>query len=457
MKKSIFITLLACSALVWNGCQDALDIPPDDVLLKEDALNTAEDLQMLLNSCYDVLANTYNGNAQNMGEVLGENLARPNSNDDLTEIYIRRSNFFNGTINNYYKNPYIAIYRCNTLLEGVDQVSISGAERSRILGEARFIRAFCYFDLLQKFAQPHGFTADNSHDGVVLRTTPSADPLPRSSVAEVYSLILSDLEFAITVLPDDNGAYASRYAAEGLLAMVNMNINNLPEAVAHANVVLNSGQFPLDPNNARYTTGVSPESVFYIVSSDADRRAGELNGKYNTGGATQPNLTLNRELFLTLNSDTTDSRRQFITILNEGQENELYGWNRYNEPWFNIPLVHTTDLKLLRAEALAELNQDLGIAIQDVNDIIERAYGAGTSNVLPGNAIASTILDKVRYERRLETIGEGTWLYYQKRRGANGENILIRDAVWNCPGLVLQFPVAERTNIFTMNPEGGCN
>jgi hypothetical protein len=45
-----------------------------------------------------------------------------------------------------------------------------------------------------------------------------------------------------------------------------------------------------------------------------------------------------------------------------------------------------------------------------------------------------------------------------KRRGAKGENIIIRGAPWNCPGMALQFPNGEFTSaLFTGNPEGGCN
>ena len=53
-------------------------------------------------------------------------------------------------------------------------------------------------------------------------------------------------------------------------------------------------------------------------------------------------------------------------------------------------------------------------------------------------------------------IGEGDRVQSLKRRGAADENILIREAPWNCPGMILQFPISEQTDIFPLNQTGGC-
>ena len=60
------------------------------------------------------------------------------------------------------------------------------------------------------------------------------------------------------------------------------------------------------------------------------------------------------------------------------------------------------------------------------------------------------IRNKINIENRISEI---------KRIGAKGENIDKRGAVWNCPGLVLQFPQGEMASntSFQRNPEGGCN
>ena len=130
---------------------------------------------------------------------------------------------------------------------------------------------------------------------------------------------------------------------------------------------------------------------------------------------------------------------------------------KFDKDYFNVPVFHLTDLKLLRAEALAESGGDLSLAVQDVNDIKERAYGHSANN-LQATATASEIIAAAQYERRIEMFGEGDRIQQLKRRGAiENENIFIRTNPWNCNGMVIQFPISEKSAIFEMNPSGGCN
>ena len=111
MKKSIYIFVVVA---LFSACEKIeLTFPPDNQILAENALQTSEDLQKFLNSCYDVLANTYNGNCQNLSTLQADDVTAPNSQLDYLEVYNRNSIFFNGTIGVYYMQPYIAIYRSN--------------------------------------------------------------------------------------------------------------------------------------------------------------------------------------------------------------------------------------------------------------------------------------------------------------------------------------------------------
>ena len=68
-----------------------LEVNPDQYILAEDALETPEDLQALLVSCYDVLANLYDGDVQLMNELRGDNTNEPLSNNDFKAIYNRET------------------------------------------------------------------------------------------------------------------------------------------------------------------------------------------------------------------------------------------------------------------------------------------------------------------------------------------------------------------------------
>lgn len=453
MKKTLFIAVSL--VLLATSCEKLLDVRPDDKLYTEDALKTEDDFQLLLNSCYDVMANTYHGRSQHLSELLSDNLAQPVNNQDLTSIYNRDQSFFNGEVGGMFAQPYIATYRANTLMDELPKnSSLSDDFKKRVEAECRFIRAYGYFDLIRKFAQPYGYTPDNNHPGVVLRLSATSDPLPRATVGEVYDAIIEDLNFAADNLPDENSIYADTYAAHALLAKVYFSMNDFENAVTHSDAVINSGFYQLDPEDDRYSVAISSETVFGILSTDIDRRSGELKGKYNTNS--NPTLGPSRELYEIVVSDSNDTRNRFFEVLNEGKENEFIGYNRFNGEYFSIPLLHMTELKLLRAEALLE-SGNTDAARNDLNDILSRAYGGNSDYLLGSGAAKATILESIQLQKRIELFAEGERIHDLKRRGVRGENITIRGAAWDCNGSVIQFPNGEGTSkVFEFNETGGC-
>ncbi len=257
MKKYIVIAA-SIITLGLVSCEKMLNYPPDGAILAEDALKTPEDAQKLLNSCYDVMANVFDGSYQNLAELLSNNLATPNGLD-FQAVYNKETNFFTPTTNGVYADLYFAIYRCNSLLENFDLIQgLSDADRSRMEAEARFIRAFCHWHVVKIWAQPYGFTSDNSHMGIVIRDKASNEPLPRNTVAEVYNFIVSELEVAANTLPSSNGNYANANAAKSALAMIYFQMRDYNKAIQYSDEVINANnfeQFSIDrfPTLSAYT------------------------------------------------------------------------------------------------------------------------------------------------------------------------------------------------------------
>lgn len=462
--KRILYTPILVVLIVFTSCEKALELDPVDGRLEvENAFQTKQDINEFLNSVYDVTANAYNGRLQNLGELLSDNLSAPNSHDDFTEVYNHNVLIFNGTVGPIYQDPYIGIFRANLILEKLDEKDFgyTAAEINRIKGECYFLRALGHFDILRLFAQPWGFTPSNSHPGVIYKTSSKVEEAPRPSVAEVYASLIQDLNDAASMLPTQNGIYATSYAAEGLLAKVYFQQGNYADAVQMATSVINSGAFQLDTAINRFNPNVSVESVFSTVSTPlggtrVDNRSAGFSDNYGKSNENNPTLSLSQDFYSTYNADTSDKRLDMIEVLNAGAPNERIALRKFGKDYFSVPIIHLTDLKLLRAEALAEMNTDLATAIQDVNDIKERAYG-GSGNNLASNAAASVIIDEARYERRFELVGEGDRIQQLKRRGAiEGENTEVRGDSWNCNGMILQFPSTQQTESFELNPSGGC-
>lgn len=458
MKKLIHITAIAALFISSTSCEKMLEFEQEGSLTTEQAIKTPEDLQSTLNGAYDVFANTMNGNIQNFNELLSPNLNRPRSSEFYTEAWLHNTNIFNASIGDFYANAYRVIERANVLLINVDIIpELSASERQRMIAEAQFLRAYMHFELVKLFAQPFGFTADNSHLGIVVRAAGDYVVLPRSSVADVYAFVISDLTEAYQNLPAENGAYASKYAAAALLAKVYFQSLNYSAALPYLNEVIEQGGFSLIDGVDRFREGaLSTEHIFGVVSnaSFGDDRSRPLKDNYT---ATDPELSITSEMikstFGTLPDTTIDKRAKWFIISNPGLENERYILDKYPLNFFNVTLLHLTDMKLLRAEALTKTNNNLSQAVTDINDLRIRA---GYAALLPPNADAETILEAIYRERRIEMAGEGDWIQHLKRRGVEGEDISVRGAQWSCPGMLLQFPSTENNEKFIMNPEGGC-
>lgn len=466
MKKIITLALLFSLSLV--SCKKWLDQPPTGSL-REDLFNTAGDAQETLNSCYDALANLYDGRIQAISELLSDNLLQPNNNNDLRSVYARQTTFFNSTTNKVYQDLYTVIWRCNTLIDNIDVIpDISESEKTRLIAEARFLRGFCHWSAVKLWAQPYDSDTDNSHPGVPIRDKAAADPLLRSTVKQVYDFVISDLKFAHDNLPETNSIYATKYGASGVLANVYFLMNDYDNAINYCNEVINSGMFSLLPDLNRYPSvaqgaNMISEFVFGTVSTIYDPGSGSL-ATDRRNGTFFSNYQVNNGIAELMLSE------EFATFLNLNQADQRIGaWTEvvgtrtflkkfYEEQVYSIPIIHLTELKLIRSEAQAsKAGGDLAQARADLNDILNRAFEAGT-NEIPENATADEIKEEARKQYRIETIGEGKYVEQLRRRGALGETVIIRGAPYNCPGMAIQFPNAESTVIgFELNQEGGCN
>jgi hypothetical protein len=436
------------------SCDRLLEFEPGDVILAEDAIQDADDLQRLLVSTYDVLANLFGGRVQIINELRGPNFGAPDNSLDFTAVYNRETTFFTGINGGVYTDFYYAIYRANVVIENFQFVDdLEADEQIRLESEARFIRAICHWGAVKIFARPYGYTADNSHAGIPLRLESNQSPLPRATVKAVYASIVEDLNFARIHLPAINGVYATQHAAEAFLAQVYFLMGEYGEAAFYAENIIASNTFSLDEDLDRFETDlINSETIFGIVSQPNDFRSSWFRDNLRSDNNNSPQLAFSDDFAFFMNlSGAGDGRSQWYT---PGVRALCNRFN--NKEYFNIPLAHLTLMHLIRAESLAELDSDLLKAIGDINAIRDRAFGAGNFT-LPLTASSEEIRDAVRNEFRKETAGEGLWTEQLLRRGTMGEDIFIRDATWDCPGMSLQFSNSENTvDGFILNEEGGC-
>lgn len=459
--KPTFTAAILAVGLILGGCENMIETPPPNEIPVADAVKTADDLQKLLNGSYNELANTHGGFSQMLAEMLGDNLNLPNNND-LKEVYNHNVLFFNTTSGGYYSMIYRMIFRANFVESKINEVSgLSAEDKNRILGEVAFIRALGHFTAVRMYAQPYGFTSDNSHPGIAIQRKVTTQPMPRESVANAYTAIIADLTTAVANLSESNSlntngpCYATKWAAKALLANVYFQMGNYKDAGDLANEVIESNKYTFaDTVNLFDPKGYS-EHIFSVVSTGiSDKRSGGFSDNY---APSVPTCQLDKALWATIKSNTTDKRVAMLQAVNPGASNEFVRSTQFNAPFFNVPVLHLTQMMLVRAESYAMTNTNLSTAISDINKIIGRAY-TDNSKAISTSANATEVLNTVRTQRRMEMLFQGDRIQEIKRLGAiEGQNLFVHGHPWNCSGIIMQFPITEKTSIFEINPTGGCN
>lgn len=227
MKKYIYLVASVFLLLAESSCTDQLEQIPLSRGTTENFYATPNDFIQARNATYSVAFHGtggygYANRLLNLSETRSDNLYAPTTNsrdwEGINGFYtsISTGNY----VNEAYGTNYNAIFKANQLIEKIvekgDLILINPNVKKSMLAEAHFLRAFCYFDLVRWFGRVPLI------DKTV--TAQEAAKIPRTPVADVYQLIISDLEFAVQNLDPtyDNANYGrvTKYGAKALLGLV---------------------------------------------------------------------------------------------------------------------------------------------------------------------------------------------------------------------------------------------
>jgi starch-binding outer membrane protein, SusD/RagB family len=348
--------------------------------------------------------------------------------------------------NEVWNGNFIGVGRCNQAIAQVPKFDIPQTLKDRLTGEAKFLRAWYYFNLVRVFGGvpkiDQIFTAD------------SIDQIGRSYVRatkeEIYQLIVADLTEAAGKLPpktayapEDVGR-ATKGSAQGLLAKVNLYQKDYAQAVALTTDVINSGIYSLEPDYAvlwRQSSEDGRESLFEIEGQNGNEgwgiggyfthqgARGTVTGGYGGWGFNTPTADLEAAY------EPNDVRKN-ATIYKPGQTlwdgavvvdaaNPRYNYKAYvsqtkelnYDDWSsgkNIRVLRFAEILLINAEAANELGQTVP-AIANLNLVRARAGLAATT---------ATTQDEVRNaiwkERRVELAMEHDRFFDLVRQGRAG-------------------------------------
>lgn len=412
--------LLSLLCLTITGCDSLLDVK-----LSSSELNSAtiyvsdETAEAAVNGIYQsMVALTYNNY---LHIVPGETSDEMFLNTFIDNVYTSNQIPVNdGTVGSMWANFYTTIYDANSVIEGINNsTSLTASSSEKWLAEAKFVRAFCYFYMVNIWGDvPLILTIDVEKTALA----------PRTSVSDVYNQIKVDLEEAADNLPEDYSSYSSariratKWTAEAMLARVNLYLENWQDAESYATSVIgNTSLFSLIQNlsstNSPFITN-NTEAIWQLPYY-ALAYTYEGSALFTSAGTY---LLRNTSLF-----EDGDARATNWTTKISGSDGKTYyAPRKYKNSYSSSPserstVIRLAELYLIRAEARAE-QDDLSGAVEDLKAIRGRALLTGSGS--DDNTSKTDILTAISKERQRELFAEYGHRWFDLKRTGKADEVL---------------------------------
>ncbi|MER3374970.1 MAG: RagB/SusD family nutrient uptake outer membrane protein [Allomuricauda sp.] len=256
MKNRFYLlTILLTSLLV--SCSDILEKEPLASISESNAYITADDAEKAMTAAYHPLTGNNwccgnYGNGGFMHWVLG-NVASDDTEkggeSGSDQLYAQQVSLFNIPADNdatrfAWANQYIGVHRANLVLDKILDIEMDESLKNRYLAEAKFLRAWYYFNLVKVFGDVP----------LVLDAELESYDMERTPKAQVYDQIIKDLKEASEVLPeksaygDADRGRATKGAALAYLGKVYLYLDDFVNAELYFKQVIDSGEYSLDPD-----------------------------------------------------------------------------------------------------------------------------------------------------------------------------------------------------------------
>ncbi len=440
MKKQLKYIMSICFGLMMvTSCKRELLSPiPQTFVIDLTAFDTPGRIANQVTGLYQTFKSGtfYGGRAQIAGDIRGEDFLNETTNGVTGyDVWLLNAT---GTSQNFIKNLWAQAYQVingsNIFLEGMAAkgTSVVGAAlANNYIAEARLLRALSYLKLLEHYAKPYT-DGNGSKPGVPLRLTaikgPGSSPMARNTVAEVYTQIIADLDFAEANLPLTyttatlSTTRAHRNTAIALKTRVYLAMQDYAKVITEANKIAAQTTAPFSATsgvahalqanivNVFRTPYTTTES---ILSMPMTSTAGDNPGTQNQlayywsrtpAGVGNGEFSLNPSGIVANTGWTAaDARRGF----NATVSGKLYLNTKYTvaSPFTDwAPIIRYSEVLLNLAEALARTNTGVNVrALALLNAVRQRSDAA----TVLAPATQADLINAILLERRIEFLGEG--------------------------------------------------
>lgn len=361
---------MATVVMALSGCEEFLTELPTNAIGSGQAIVDASTARAAIIGAYDGVQGYYASSYPTLGTMPADLVVFNGTLSQYLQLDQNAIPSDNVTTVSAYRTIYSTINAVNSVIAQVPSVNdplLGEAEKNRILGEAYFIRALGYFDLVRGWG------------GVQIQLNPTTDlnalkGIRRSTVDQTYDQVLSDLVLAESLLPDDNTTRnrAQKSTVWALRSRLHLYRKQWQEAEGYATRVIDNPKYSLVEDYPEFFKEpfLTSESVFELSFSVNDRNSfwnlwypGSLGGQYTL----KPSELITDRLN---NPDIGGTRKALIAGSGTGVYGVLYNSSTTStDPSY---VIRIAELYLIRAEVRAHTG-DLEGALADLNTIRGRA------------------------------------------------------------------------------------
>jgi hypothetical protein len=454
MKRNLNIYVFVAGLILFTcaSCKKLISIPePVDTITTNKVFANDTEANSAMAGVFSVLINDLSGNSigqSGFATGLTMMVGSLSSDDFSLEALATSANYAYSAnrllAKNVYDLPvwttaYQAIYGSNAVIEGIEASNspkLSTNARTKLTAEAKFVRAFSYFYLVNFFGDiPLTLTVDFN----------KTVKMPRTPASEVYAQIIKDLQDAKSVLAADfSGANGNqrirpnKWAAAALLARVYLYTGDYANAAAQANEVISQSQlFQLNTDLNQVYLMNNTEAIWQLQQGNLSFPRGNATPEGYTFSLRQSGTAPNIEYSgyqisdqLEQTFEMGDQRKQDWLFPAVKGGKTVYYINRYKVGLNNSAIGGTiteyatvmrlAEQYLIRAEAGVLGSNQLGSAISDLNVIRHRS---GLDD-LPLTLSRTQVLDAIAKERRTEFFAEWAHRWFDLKRTGKAHDVL---------------------------------
>ena len=454
-KHNCFVIVILCLVSTFStSCKKFVEIPaPKNQITTPSVFSnnsSAEASQIVI---YSLMAGGSTLNIPWFTGLSGDEFVNYSTNIAISEFYGNGLQSGNGSVNSAWAQSYRYIYLANAVLEGLQNSSgVTNAMKTELTGEAKFVRAFWHFYLVNLFGDVPLITSTD------YRINSVASRIPK---AQVYQQIVVDLNDAQNLLPN-NYSYSSgertrpnKWAAMALLARAYLFLGDWLNAESvSTQIINNSSTFSLVPNVNNVFLANSRETIWQLRPVNPNQNT--VEGSTFILTTTPSSVSLNARLVNAF--EIGDSRRlRWIDSIIVGGNTYYYPKKYKVKSGTTITeysmVLRLAEQYLIRAEARVQQNK-IPEAQSDLNSIRNRA---GLSNTAANTQ--GMLLSAILNERQVELFTEWGHRWLDLKRTNTIDAVMnvvapLKGGIWNTYKQHYPIPQIEIQNDgnLTQNP-----